>query len=195
MLFLSEVGCASLTVPVMLAVFMAAISLPGAYRKVAPNAVPLVRSVTAEDRCLGDAIYHEARGEDFRGQTLVAEVVLNRTEHPDFPKTVCGVTRQPGAFRWSGRRVGDGAAYRKAVVIAVTMRAGLIGRRHRNLLWFHNPKTAESRRLSEPWRRNTLLVLGHGKHAFFMDGRARALKAAKPIVFPSRWPGGGGIGW
>lgn len=49
----------------------------------------------AEWQCLAEAIYFESRGEPLEGQVAVAEVVLNRVDdNRDFPRTVCGVTRQ-----------------------------------------------------------------------------------------------------
>lgn len=40
----------------------------------------------------------EARGESYVGQVAVGAVVINRTRHPAFPKTIPGVIYQPGAF-------------------------------------------------------------------------------------------------
>ncbi|MGB0505992.1 MAG: cell wall hydrolase [Pikeienuella sp.] len=45
-------------------------------------------------RCLTEAIYFEARGENTRGQVAVAEVILNRVDSRRFPSTVCGVVLQ-----------------------------------------------------------------------------------------------------
>jgi spore germination cell wall hydrolase CwlJ-like protein len=44
--------------------------------------------------CLASAVYYEARGESAEGRAAVAQVVLNRTRRPGFPKTVCGVVFQ-----------------------------------------------------------------------------------------------------
>lgn len=44
--------------------------------------------------CLATAIYFEARGESYRGQVAVAQVVMNRVNHPLYPSTVCGVVFQ-----------------------------------------------------------------------------------------------------
>jgi spore germination cell wall hydrolase CwlJ-like protein len=41
--------------------------------------------------CLAIAIYYEAGYEPLEGRRAVAQVVLNRVRHPEFPKTVCGV--------------------------------------------------------------------------------------------------------
>ena len=47
-----------------------------------------------EWRCMAEALYFEARGESVKGQFAVAEVILNRVDHPRFPDTVCGVVNQ-----------------------------------------------------------------------------------------------------
>ena len=41
--------------------------------------------------CMAQAIYYEAALEPTDGQQAVAQTVLNRVRHPDFPKSVCGV--------------------------------------------------------------------------------------------------------
>jgi spore germination cell wall hydrolase CwlJ-like protein len=41
--------------------------------------------------CMTQAIYYEAALEPTQGQQAVAQTVLNRVRHPDFPKSVCGV--------------------------------------------------------------------------------------------------------
>ena len=48
----------------------------------------------AQWRCLTEALYFEARGEDVAGQFAVAEVILNRVDSRAFPGSVCGVVRQ-----------------------------------------------------------------------------------------------------
>lgn len=44
--------------------------------------------------CLATAIYFEARGESYRGQVAVAQVVLNRMKDHRYPDTICGVVFQ-----------------------------------------------------------------------------------------------------
>jgi hypothetical protein len=51
--------------------------------------------------CLTSAIYYEARSESDEGQRAVAQVVLNRVRHPNYPKSVCGVVYQ-GSIRSTG---------------------------------------------------------------------------------------------
>jgi hypothetical protein len=51
--------------------------------------------------CLTQAVYYEARNQSADGQRAVAQVVLNRTRHPNYPGSVCGVV-----FQGSERRTG-----------------------------------------------------------------------------------------
>ncbi len=44
--------------------------------------------------CLATAVYFEARGESYRGQVAVAQVVLNRVKDHRYPDTICGVVFQ-----------------------------------------------------------------------------------------------------
>lgn len=50
----------------------------------------------AQWQCLTEALYFEARGERLDGQIAVAEVILNRTDSPLYPRTICGVVKQRG---------------------------------------------------------------------------------------------------
>jgi N-acetylmuramoyl-L-alanine amidase len=52
--------------------------------------------------CLALVLYFEARGEPLEGQLAVAEVVLNRVQHPAYPDNVCGVVRQRRQFASRG---------------------------------------------------------------------------------------------
>lgn len=47
-----------------------------------------------EQWCLATGIYFEARGENYRGQVAVAQVIMNRVEHDNYPDTICGVVYQ-----------------------------------------------------------------------------------------------------
>jgi spore germination cell wall hydrolase CwlJ-like protein len=73
----------------------------------APPAKPFVlKARTAAEsaralRCLTQAVYYEAALEPLAGQQAVAQVVLNRVRHPEYPNSVCGVVYQ-GWERWTG---------------------------------------------------------------------------------------------
>jgi len=53
----------------------------------------------AEQKCLAEGIYFEARGEDMKGQAAVAQVILNRVRNPAYPSTICGVVYQNRNWR------------------------------------------------------------------------------------------------
>ena len=56
--------------------------------------LPTPEEETEAHKCLSEALYFEARGEPVVGQIAVAEVILNRADHPRFPDSVCGVVNQ-----------------------------------------------------------------------------------------------------
>ncbi len=49
--------------------------------------------------CMANAIYFEARGESYRGQVAVGQVVMNRLAHPIYPKNICAVVYQNQQMR------------------------------------------------------------------------------------------------
>jgi hypothetical protein len=83
-----------------------------------PAPVRINRSSAGYDRsleCLTQAVYYEARNQSAEGQRAVAQVVLNRTRHPSYPNTVCGVVFQ-GSERVTGCQFSftcDGSMYRE----------------------------------------------------------------------------------
>lgn len=47
-----------------------------------------------ELQCMATAVYFESRGEPYRGQVAVGQVIMNRIRSPIYPKTICGVVYQ-----------------------------------------------------------------------------------------------------
>ena len=70
-----------------------------------PAGVALVAASPADQQrallCMTQAIYYEAGTESEAGMRAVAQVVINRIRHPDYPDTVCSVVYQ-GALRPGG---------------------------------------------------------------------------------------------
>jgi spore germination cell wall hydrolase CwlJ-like protein len=69
-----------------------------------PPARPFVLQASAADRvqavrCLAQAVYFEAGRQSPEGQAAVAQTVLNRLRHPEYPKSVCGVVYQGASLR------------------------------------------------------------------------------------------------
>jgi hypothetical protein len=86
--------------------------------------------------CLADAVYYEAAGEPREGREAVAQVVLNRVRHPNYPKSVCGVVFE-GAARATGcqftftcdgslRRTPEALGWRDALEVAAAALDGFV---------------------------------------------------------------------
>ncbi len=58
-------------------------------------------SGNAEWTCLTQAIYFEARGESVKGEFAVAEVIANRADSPDFPRSICSVVNQGTGHKYA----------------------------------------------------------------------------------------------
>jgi spore germination cell wall hydrolase CwlJ-like protein len=70
--------------------------------------------------CLAKNIYHEARGESYKGQLAVALVTLNRVNSGEFENTICKVIAEPNQFTWYSKqpKITDQEAWSKAKEIA-----------------------------------------------------------------------------
>lgn len=120
----------------------------------------------AEQDCLANAVYFEARGEPIEGQLAVAEVVLNRTRSGRYPATICAVVRQPAQFSFVRAGVMPRAnraspEWRRAVAVARIAEQGEPRLLPRDVLWYHANYVAPGwgRRLE----RNTRI----GLHIFY----------------------------
>jgi len=58
-----------------------------------------LQKVLAEQRCLAEAMYYEARGEGVDGEKAIAEVVFHRMKSAGYPHSVCGVVYQGAALK------------------------------------------------------------------------------------------------
>jgi spore germination cell wall hydrolase CwlJ-like protein len=82
----------------------------------------------AELACLAEAVYFEARGTGTAGETAVAHVVVNRSNDPKFPDSVCEVVADGCQFsyRCDGRpdALADPKARARAYRVAEAVLAG-----------------------------------------------------------------------
>ena len=143
------------------------------YDRVNEGTVPYLRSLLINmanyARVVLEKIVHaEARGEDMTGQTLVANVVLNRHNDDNFPDGIYNVVMQRG-INTDGRMtyqfspVGNGS-YATAVPSESVKQAVtnvLNGEdRSQGALWFDSAVNSWA-------RHNRTLVKTHGGHSFF----------------------------
>jgi spore germination cell wall hydrolase CwlJ-like protein len=65
----------------------------------------VVVDFTKQMNCLAENIYYESGSETFEGKMAVAQVTINRTANPNFPKDICGVVYQKNngtcQFSWT----------------------------------------------------------------------------------------------
>ncbi|MGI5901497.1 MAG: cell wall hydrolase [Desulfitobacteriia bacterium] len=146
---------------------------PAELRPVSANNSPVKKQLKKENISRGTAhnsrledvellariIYAEARGESFEGQVAVGAVVLNRVQHPQFPKTIREVVYQPGQFSavMDGqiKLSPDSKAYKAA-------QAALAGQDPtKGALFYYNPKISR-----DQWIRTRNVVCSIGNHNF-----------------------------
>jgi spore germination cell wall hydrolase CwlJ-like protein len=125
-----------------------------------------VQTNGAEEDCLANAVYFEARGESLEGQLAVAEVVMNRARSGRYPTTWCGVVVQRSQFSFV--RAGiipaanrDSNAWRRAVAIARIAQAGTTRMLAPNVLWYH------ANYVSPSWGRRLARSSVIGAHIFY----------------------------
>jgi spore germination cell wall hydrolase CwlJ-like protein len=117
----------------------------------------------SELSCLAGAIYFESKGEPLSGQLAVANVIINRTTSGRFPRSICGVVRQPGQFSFvRGGRIPDvrsGAQYRTALAVAKVAMDKDWDNPAPQALFFH------ARRVSPGWGKARVTTIGN--HIFY----------------------------
>jgi spore germination cell wall hydrolase CwlJ-like protein len=115
--------------------------------------------------CMAKNIYYEAAMEPFEGKLAVAQVTMNRTQSPQFPKTVCGVVYQKGQFSWVDEKVkGITNKYACEECMIVARKALTEHKLHDTIyktksMYYHNNK------VNPPW--NLKYVAKIGNHLFY----------------------------
>lgn len=123
---------------------------------------------SAEQHCLAQAMYWEARGEGRDGMIAVSSVILNRVEDSRFPATVCGVVyeggeRPPCQFSWWCDGKSDEPANPRAWALAVTLAHEILATPPDDptdgALFYH------ANSIPAPWRRQPTTRIG--RHIFY----------------------------
>lgn len=161
MKWLTQVGmCVALALPI------AAAPLSAANAEVHRNKISASGSAL---KCLTEALYFEARGEPLAGQRAVAEVILNRVDHPAFPKSVCAVVNQSGQFSYKGGslRMRDRGAASRAQRVAQEALSGAPRTLTNGATYFHTTYVRPS------WSKRFTRTTKIGSHVFYRRGGAR----------------------
>ena len=119
-------------------------------------------------QCLAEALYFEARGEGAQGQRAVAEVILNRVDHPRFPKTVCGVVNQRGQFTYNkNARIREKGTFARVQKVAHAALSGAPRTLTDGATYFHTGGVKPS------WSRRFERTTRIGSHIFYRAGGRR----------------------
>ncbi len=109
-------------------------------------------SLDAQEWCLANAVYFEARGESLEGQLAVADVVINRTESSRYPDNWCDVVKQYKQFSFVFDRQFPEINERKAWETAKAVAQVAIDDAHDivrgDVLWYHADYVAPKWRLA-----------------------------------------------
>lgn len=130
-----------------------------------------VRKRGKEWYCLAEALYFEARGESYKGQVAVAEVILNRVDSKRYPNSICGVVKQ-GQHRRNGcqfsyncdgvkNTIREKRAFEKLGKLAQAMMDGKPRVLTGKALFYHNTTVRPS------WSRKFVRTAKIGKHIFY----------------------------
>lgn len=126
--------------------------------------------------CIAEAIYFEARNQSIDGQYAVAHVVLNRTNHPDFPDNPCDVIRQGEylgthpirnrcqfSYYCDGLKetIRDPEAWGNAVIEAAAVYAGIIPDMTKGAIYYHSTS------VSPNWAKSFTIVAKIDEHIFY----------------------------
>jgi spore germination cell wall hydrolase CwlJ-like protein len=124
-------------------------------------------SADAEQECLANAVYFEARGESLQGQLAVAEVVMNRAASGRYPTSLCAVVVQHAQFSFVHRghmphadRASE--AWHRAVGVARVAAERMAPRLlPSSCLWYH------ANYVSPSWGRRLAETTRIGLHIFY----------------------------
>lgn len=137
---------------------------------------------TKEIQCLTLAIHNEARGESLVGKAAVAQVIINRKNHPSFPDTICKVIKQKNQFSWykgnlkpfqkllnadlRGLNQKDREAYQEAKLVAQKAFYGIpeYNPKLKDSLYFVHKSVTKKQ---QPWLTKLKLKARIGNHRFY----------------------------
>ncbi len=119
-----------------------------------------------EINCLVQNIYHESRGEPYKGQIAVAYVTLNRIASGKYPETICGTVFQKGQFSWTKekrRSMKDKEGLESSKLAAIAVLSGFESDPTNGCLFFHEKRKPSGFRYPKHKRKQVLI----GNHLFY----------------------------
>lgn len=121
----------------------------------------------SEEQCLATTIYRESGNQSFRGQMLVAAVVVNRMKHHKM--TACQVVMQKNQFSWYKGKQSLELNDQSKMYLGMS-RQILLDVKHgkfvnyagkHNIMWFHNHS------VKPKWRHSVKVAVVEQDHVFY----------------------------
>ena len=130
-----------------------------------------LNDVDHQVKCLAEAIYFEARGENIIGQYAVAEVILNRVDDEQFPNSVCKVVSEGAmklhscqfSYNCDGKPeyINDFKSYKRILKLANIFYNGTARLLTEGATFYHSRDVAPS------WTANLKQTKEIGRHIFY----------------------------
>ena len=126
-----------------------------------------------ELKCLSEALYFEARGEQIEGQIAVADVIINRKNSDQFPSTICGVVSEGShkrhacqfSYNCDGKLelIYDKKTYRRIVKLSSILLNGAFSDVTNGATFFHASEVSPS------WSKKFKETRTIGRHIFYKN--------------------------
>ena len=126
-----------------------------------------------ELKCLSEALYFEARGEQIEGQIAVADVIINRKNSKRFPSTICGVVSEGShkrnacqfSYNCDGKLelIYDQKTYRRIVKLSSIILNGAFSDVTNGATFFHASEVSPS------WSKKFKMTRKIGRHIFYKN--------------------------
>ena len=130
-------------------------------------------NMNRELKCLSEALYFEARGEQIEGQIAVADVIINRKNSNQFPSTICGVVSEGApkrhacqfSYNCDGKLelIHDKKTYRRIVKLASMILNGAFSDVTDGATFFHASEVSPS------WSKKFKKTRKIGRHIFYKN--------------------------
>ncbi len=129
--------------------------------------------MSRELKCLSEALYFEARGEQIEGQIAVADVIINRKKSSQFPNTICGVISEGShkrnacqfSYNCDGKLelIYDKKTYRRIVKLSSMILKGSFSDVTKGATFFHASE------VNPNWSKKFKKTRKIGRHIFYKN--------------------------
>ena len=139
------------------------------------NALDSLRmpKMNRELKCLSEALYFEARGEQIEGQIAVADVIINRKNSKRFPSTICAVVSEGShkrnacqfSYNCDGKLelIYDKKTYKRIVKLSSMILNGAFSDVTNGATFFHASEVSPS------WSKKFKKTRKIGRHIFYKN--------------------------